>query len=112
MKALRIIATAIVGFVAAPTAANAYVQAPVSAPAIELVSHADVIQRWDDRRDRRWDGRRGGRWDDRRGRRYDRRNWNRGRHRGWNNNRARWRNACHMQWRGNHRERVCRRVRY
>lgn len=100
MKAFGIIATAIVGFVAAPTAANAYVQPPVAPPAIALVSHADVVQR-DDRR-----------WDDRRGRGYDRRNWNRGRHRGWRNNRWRWRTVCNTQWRHGHRERVCRRVRY
>lgn len=103
MKALGIIAAAIVGFFTAPTAANAYVQQPVTPPAIELVTHADVVQRWDDRRERRWDNRRG---------RYDRRNWNRGQHNGWRNGRARWRTVCNVQWRRGQRERVCRRIRY
>lgn len=98
MKALGIIAAAVVGFFTVPTAANAYVLHPATPPAIALVSHVDLIQRWDDRRDdRRYD----------RGRGYDRRHWDRGRHRRW-----RWRTACHTQWRGRHRERVCRRIRY
>lgn len=102
MKRLGIIAAAIVGFFSAPTAANAYVQPPVAAPAnvptITLVTHADVIQRWDDRRY------------DRRGRYYDRRDWRRDRR--WRNNRGRWRTRCFNQWRNGYRERVCRRVRY
>ena len=101
MKRLGIIAAAIVGFFTAPTAANAYVQQPVApatvAPAITLVSHADVIQRWDDRRDYR------------RGRYYDRRHYRRDRR--WRG-RDRWRTRCFNQWRGGHRERVCRRIRY
>lgn len=110
MKALGIIAAAVVGFFTAPSAANAYVQQPVAPSAVTPVSHADLIQRWDDRRDRRWDDRRDRRWD-RRGR-YDRRDWNRGRHRGWRNSGWRWRTVCTREWRYGHRERVCRRIRY
>lgn len=103
MKRLGIIAAAIVGFFTAPTAANAYVQQPVTAnsvaPAITLVSHADVIQRWDERRR-----------DYRRGRHYDRRYYRRDRR--WRGNNWRWRTRCYNQWRGGHRERVCRRIRY
>lgn len=101
MKTLGIIAAAIVGFFTAPTAASAYVQPPVAPPAVALVSSIELIQRWDDRRDRRWDDRRG---------RYDRRDYRRGR--GWRNNRWRWRTRCHNQWRDGRRERICRRTRY
>lgn len=103
MKALGILAAAFVGFFTVPSPASAYVQpvapaGPISPAAVTLVSHAEVVQRWDD--GRRYN----------RGRQYDRRD-RRYRNRGYRNRGYRTRTVCRNEWRGGHRQRVCRQVR-